>query len=504
MRRAGATLCSVALTAALASSCAGRAALPPPSAPFTPTPDAGFRERAPEPWPAPPAAPRSGLQLVRLPNGLEVYYLERPGTPLVSLLYVSRAARELEAGVAPGLATLTGRALVASTSGSNGEVLLGIRVGGVSPFVDVSKSGTAISLQVFSSGWRTALETLARIVQQPAFDPEVVADLRDALFEEAVDSELTFEGVVLPLAARVLLGEGDPWAVGARQRAEAARSLTRQDLIDYHLSRYRPSLGALIVVGDAPGAEVRELARKHFGAWEPRAPGRTRGVQSLSLGQSKISTSKERRVLALVAGGDQVSILLPQRAVPPSHPDRVALELLAQILAGGFQSRAEVALRHAGGLTYGVDASLEGSSERAFLLISAQVDPVAIREGVRKLERELERLRAEPVSASELAAARSTYLGNSGGATNAGIGGAIASLYLDGQGGDDLPDFASLAGAVQPADLQRVALEYLNPRPDLVVVGDVFENRRQLEALGDVKYLAVTKDPAKARPGSER
>jgi heptaprenylglyceryl phosphate synthase len=39
----------------------------------------------------------------------------------------------------------------------------------------------------------------------------------------------------------------------------------------------------------------------------------------------------------------------------------------------------------------------------------------------------------------------------------------------------------------------RVAREYLNPSADLVVVGDVFESRKQLEALGDVKYLAVTK-----------
>jgi zinc protease len=491
--RVAAALAAACVLLVSLASCSSRASLPRPTAPFTRTPDADFRGRAPEPWPAPPARDDSGLQLLRLPNGLEVYYVERPQTPIVSLAYVSRAARELEAGVPPGLATLTGRALVASTSGPNGEVLLGIRVGGVSPSVSVSKSGTVIALEVFSSGWRTALQTLARVVQQPAFDPREVASLRDELFEEAVDSEFSYDGVVLPLAVRALLGEGDPWAVGARERAEAVRAFMRQDLVDYYLGKYRPSLGALIVVGDAPAAEVRELAREHFGAWEPRAPGATRGVRSLSLAQKKIAASDRRRVLALLAGGDQALVLLPQRAAPPNHPDRVALELLAQILAGGYQSRAQLALRHSGGLTYGVAASLDGSSERAFLLVSAQVEAAAIREGVSKLEREIERLRAEPVSESELAAARSAYLGGGGGATNEGIAAAIASLYLDGRGGDDVPDFAALADAVQPADLLRVAREYLNPSADLVVVGDVFESRKQLEALGDVKYLAVTK-----------
>jgi predicted Zn-dependent peptidase len=223
----------------------------------------------------------------------------------------------------------------------------------VSPSVSVSKSGTAIGFEVFSSGWRTALQTLARVVQQPAFDPREVASLRSALFEEAVDSELSYSG---------------------------------------------------------------------------------------------------------------------------------------------YQSRAELALRHAGGLTYGVGAELDGSSERALLLISTQVAPGAIGAGVRKLEDEIQRLRAEPVSESELAAARSAYLGSAGGATNAGIAAAIAALYLDGGGGEDVPDFAALAEAVQPADLLRVAREYLNPRADLVVVGDVLENRKQLEALGDVKYLTVTKE----------
>lgn len=498
-------LAALALGIALlpAPGCAGRAALPRPSRPFTLSPDAEFRARAPEPWPDPAATPLE-LQLLRLPNGLEVYYVERPQTPLVTLLYACRTARELEAGVPPGLATLTGRALIASTVGPDGEVLLGIRVGGVSPGVSVSKSGTVVGLQVFSSGWKTALATLARVVQEPAFDPREVAHLREELFEEVVDSEFSFGGAVLPLAVRALLGEGDPWAAGTRERAEAARSLTRQDLVDYYLSRYRPSLGALIVVGDAPAAEVRELARRYFGQWEPPAPGLGRGVQSLSLSQPKLSgSSKERRVLALLAGGDQALVLLPQRAVPPGHPDRMALELLAQILAGGFQSRAQLALRHAGGLTYGVDASLDGNSERAFLLLSTQVAPEAIREGVSKLEREIERLREEPVSESELAAARSAYLGSGGGGTNEGFASAIAELYLDGRGGDDVPDFTELANAVKPKDLLRVAREFLDPRADLVIVGDVFESRRDLEALGDVKYLAVMKDPQK-RPSSER
>jgi zinc protease len=473
--------------------CAARAPLPRPETPFTPTPDAAFRARPPEPWSA-VQGPRTELQLLRLPNGLEVYYVERPQTPLVTLIYASRAARELEAGVPPGLASLTGRALVASTYGASGEVLLGIRVGGVSPFVSVSKSGTTIALEVFSSGWRTALETLASIVQQPAFDAMEVAKLRDELFEEAVDSEFSFDGVVFPLAVRALLGEGDPWAIGARERAAAARALTRQDVIDYYRSKYRPSLGSLIVVGDAPAAEVRELARKHFGSWEQSSPGLTR-ARSLSLPERKLSTSTstQRRVLALLAGGEQAFVLLPQRGVPPSHPDRVALELLGQILAGGFQARAQIALRHAGGLTYGVSASLEGDAERSFLLISTQVDAQAIREGVVKLEREIERLRAEPVSESELAAARSAYLGGASAATNEGLAGAIAELYLDGRGGEDVPDFAALAGAVTPAELLRVAREYLNSRADLVVVGDVLENRRQLEALGSVTFLAVTK-----------
>ena len=501
----------LALAAALAGAgCAARAALPPPTAPFTPTPDAAFRARAPEPWPAIDPAPQVALQLLRLPNGLEVYYAERRDVPLVSLLYVSRAAKELESGVAPGLASFTGHALVDSTYGPDGEVLLGLRVGGARPAVQVSLYGTSIGLQVSSSGWRPALETLARVVQQPAFDPQGVERVRVQQFEQAVDQEFTFAGVLFPLAVRALLGERDPWATGPRERADGVRKQTRQDLVDYHRSRYRPSSSALIVVGDAPAAEIREFARQHFGEWTPRAPGRALGVQSvLGSAPKALSPSKERRVLALLSGGEQCLVLLPQRAVPSNHPDRVALELLQQILSGGFQSRAALALRHSGGLTYGVSASIQGNSERALLLLFTAVDRRALAEGVRRLERELERLRVEPVSEGELAAARSAYLGDASAETNAGLASAVASLYLDGRAAADLPDLAAVAAALGPEDLLRVARQYLDPRGDLVVVGDVTETGSQLEALGDVTYLAVMKDsvardPVKKRASGDR
>ena len=53
------------LALAAAGGCAGRAALPRPTTPFTPTPDAEFRTRAPEPWPAPPPARASRFWVKR-------------------------------------------------------------------------------------------------------------------------------------------------------------------------------------------------------------------------------------------------------------------------------------------------------------------------------------------------------------------------------------------------------------------------------------------------------
>jgi len=244
--------------------------------------------------------------------------------------------------------------------------------------------------------------------------------------------------------------------------------------------------------------ELLPLVEKGFGDWLPESSrsGRSlRAVSPLGRGTRGLAASARRRVLALYSGGDPQSVLiLPQRGVGSAHPDRVALDLIADILAGGLQSRAQLALRHSQGATYGVSAQLSGNAREGILQIATAVADTGVSAAVKRLERELDRLRTEPVDRDELERARARYRGRFYATTTEDVAEVVASWFLAGLDARSIEELERLADAVDEDALLQAARKYLDPMGDVVIVGNFLETSEQLEELGSVQYFQLGRD----------
>ncbi len=112
--------------------------------------------------------------------------------------------------------------------------------------------------------------------------------------------------------------------------------LTRQDAVDYYKAHYTPANAVLVVAGDVTAEEVKALAGKYYGGlkngFEP-AP-RKRTMEPAPIAARRVIMKDARAASPTV----QRSYLAPSYATATGN-EAWALDVLAEILGGGTQSR---------------------------------------------------------------------------------------------------------------------------------------------------------------------
>jgi zinc protease len=157
------------------------------------------------------------------------------------------------------------------------------------------------------------------------------------------------------------------------------------------------------------------------------------------------------------------------------------------ILGGLFSSRINLNLREAHGYTYGAHSTYEWRRWAGPFSIDAAVARDVTAPAVREVLAEVDRMRADLVSTSELSLATS-YLDGVFPIryeTTAAIANALASLVIYGLSADYYDSYRANVRAVSRDDVLAAARAHVHPeRLQLVVVGDPSAVRGPLEELG--------------------
>ena len=294
-----------------------------------------------------------------------------------------------------------------------------------------------------------ALEWLAQLVFHPTFPEHKVTRERQAIARERA----LHDPQLLRLLRRLHVAEELADAIDERlfgatteralgSEAEVGR-LTRPDLVDFHWRHYVSSNAGLVLVGPLAQAEAADLAERCFGEVAARSlPPATPPVYPA--GPHRLE------VRGPVAQGE-VTLVVGARTVGAAHPDRPALEVLAEIL----RERLLAELRFRRGLTYtpyaynvfyrdsGYFASqvtvLERHAAWAYDTLRGEIDAVRAG-GLRKREvrAAVRKLQSEAVADGESGCNRAEML---------------ADLILDWPDGAALPDHLAAYGAVKPEDV---------------------------------------------------
>jgi zinc protease len=269
---------------------------------------------------------------------------------------------------------------------------------------------------------------------------------------------------------------------------ESVSKLTRDDLVKFHATWFRPNHSTLVIVGDTTMPEIRPKLEKLLAGWKAGETPR-KNLTDVAL------PAKPTVYLVDRPGSEQSLILAGNVAPRKTAATEIPIETMNNILGGDFGARINMNLREDKHWAYGAQTVLMDARGQRPFLVYAPVQTDKTKESLAEISKELRGILGDrPATAEELAKVKTTETLRLPGSqeTIAQVSASIEELVRY-----DLPDnyhetFASKVRELTLADIGKAAAEVVHPGNLVwVVVGD----RAKVEAgvrelgLGDVQIL---------------
>ncbi len=416
-----------------------------------------------------------------LDNGLGVIVAPVHNLPVVTVLAIVDAGAVADPRGKEGVAQLTARSLNEGTPKYDGEALtdyleqLGTSVGGAADWDSASLVMTALSENLDN-----AFARFVEVLTSPLFPDAAIERLKGERIAEIMQVESEPRELADEKFDEYIYDGASRFRIPLGGSTQSVSGLTRDDVAAFHRARYQPSATTLIIAGDVTADDARRMVTDALGAWQgaevPRAAADDKPARS------------DRSVL-IVGKGDapQSELRVGHVGVPRNHPDYFPITVMNAVLGGLFSSRINLNLREVHGYTYGAHSAFDWRREAGPFVTGAAVASDVTVAAITETLNEIDRMRAEEISESELSLATS-YLDGVFPIryeTTSAIAAALATMVVYELPDDWYDKYRENIRAVTTRDVLDAAREYVHPEAlQIVVVGDVEAVRAPLSELG--------------------
>ncbi len=272
---------------------------------------------------------------------------------------------------------------------------------------------------------------------------------------------------------------------------ETVENLTRDGVVEFYDTYFKPNNALLVIVGDITSEEARAQTERVFGAWETGPVPDFLNYPQATLGDTSVIYVVDR------PSSEQATIQVGNRGINARNPDRYALTVVNTALGGGASSRLFSNLREDKGYTYGILSRFGRPNDTSTFRVISDVDQAHAADAIREILAELETIRTEPIPEDELADTKGLLIGNFALAIEdpADFASQLSARRLTGVPIQELNTHLQTLSEVSAAQAQAAAAQYIDTeQPIVVVVGDAQVLVPQLEEIGQV--VVVDKDGA--------
>ncbi len=325
-------------------------------------------------------------QVTTLANGVRIVTAHMPHVATTSLgVWVGVGARH-ESLAQSGISHLLEHmAFKGTTARSARQIAEEIEAAGGEINAATSLEQTAYYARILGGDERLALDILADILLNSAFDPNELERERDVILQEIAATQDSPDEIAYDLiqdAAFPGQALGRP-ILGTKSSVEAA---TADDLRAFLARHYRPSAMIISAAGAALHADIVRHAEALFGALREPAD------ESVSIGDA--AARYVGGVRSSQKSFEQSHVLIGFEAPPYGRPDSFTAQVLSGLLGGGMSSRLFQEVREKRGLCYSIYSSAWGLEDSGMFQIHAASAPSSVRELVDVVAAELAELAA--------------------------------------------------------------------------------------------------------------
>ena len=451
------------------------------------------RKKMPEAG-APPVVKFPAIERATLTNGLKIMLAERHSIPVVKFELMLDAGYAADQFGVSGTATLAmsmideGTAKRTSLQISEELAMLGAEMG-ASSNLDTS----FVNLTTLKDKLDAALDIYADVILNPAFpesDFQRMQKIQIARISQEKDSPF---GMALRVFPKLIYGAGHPYAspfTGSGYEATVAK-LTRNDLVKFHQTWFKPGNATLIVVGDATLVEIKPRLEKLFKGWQGgKVPAKNIAAVALEPKSVVYILDKPDAPQSMVIGGHP--------APSSADPENIAIETMNTILGGDFVSRINMNIREDKHWSYGAQSALiDARGQRPFLVL-APVQSDKTKETMVEIKGELEGiLGKKPITLDEYNTVKTSKVLQLPGQweTMDAVEGSLTEIVQFGLPDDYFQKYPALVQKLSMEDLAKAAKATIHPESVIwVVVGDRAKIEPKIRELGFAEIHVIDGD----------
>ncbi len=426
-----------------------------------------------------PTLPDSRAQSFTFPNGLTLIVEEDHSAPVASVqAWCGTGSIHEDAWMGAGLSHILEHMLFkGTTTRGGGEIARQIQDLGGYINAYTSFDRTVFWIDVPSDGASTAVDILAdamlhSTLPEGEYDKEQEVIRREFAMgfdDPARQSYLLMFRTVFPQSPlrHPVIGYLDIY-----------NKLTRDDVLAYYKKRYVPNNLTFVVVGDVDAQKIRTQLAGLF----KDAPRKALEPVYIATEPGQIG----RRDAHEEFPTELTRLSLAWRIPGLTNSDTPALDLLSNVLGSGRSSLLNEQLREKLRLVHSVSAGIYSPQDEGVFVVQALCDPAQRTPAEQEILALIERVKKDGVSPADLEKARRSMLSDQLSAltTMRGKASDLGSNWLLAHNTNFSKDYLDAIARVTPADLQRVARQYLR------------DDRANVTSLNPIGSLAPQAAPA--------
>ncbi|MBD2559358.1 MULTISPECIES: M16 family metallopeptidase [Nostoc] len=335
-----------------------------------------------------------------LNNGLRVLLLRDRNLPTINLSGQIDAGTEFDGNQKAGLANLTANNLMNGTQTKNALTLaktLEDRGAGLN--FSASREGVSISGEGLSANLPILIQTLADVLENATFPAEQLELSRQRALTNLKVQLDDPRGLGRQVFQQVIYPENHPFH--SFPTAESLKSITRDDLLAFYQTHYRPDSTTIAIVGDFDPVKVKDLLNQAFGKWEATGKPPVLKIPTVPLPQNLTRVNK------VIPGKAEAVTYIGYNGISRKDPRYYAALVLNQILGGDtLSSRLGTEVRDRLGLTYGIYSAFAAGINPGPFLIQMQTAPLDTQKAITSTLALLKQLREQGVTEAEFNTAK--------------------------------------------------------------------------------------------------
>ena len=418
----------------------------------------------------------------KLANGADLIVVEKHDLPLVavSIDFVGGASN-YEPADKLGVASFAAQMLSEGTATKTADQLSDAQqMLGTSIQARVSGESGLIAFTSLKDKFEPSMALLSDMLLHSTFPDSSLERNRARTLVGLTQAKDQPNAIAANVFSKVAYGDDHPYGRVVSERT--VKAITRDDVMSFAKSYFRPGRAIITVSGDIDPKTARAVVERTLAAWPA-------GGERPSFAYPAVPAPKQRTIYLVDKPKAAQSVFAFGEPGPPRNtPDYYAIEVMNRLLGGMFQSRLNHDIREVKGYSYGTSSGFAyghgpGSFRAGGGIISAKSDSALIgfMTHFKGVQGDI------PFTDDEVTVGKGSLIQSLPSRFSAvdRIAQSVSSIYTQ-----DLPetfyaDYAAKVNAVTKEDLTRVAKKYIDvDHMNLVIVGDRATIEGPLKATG--------------------